>query len=236
MAEKTSPAAKANATPRKHKNPKALPGDVFISTFPAIQGAGPLGLGELLNGHETQFVAADLNEAKKLAKARGLGEEIVGMALTDPPWVLPSEFAEAANWPEAMHAACWLGFVALRNKTSTPEELLSDGGVIHNLAHMNLPASQVERQGDVSKRIAAKLPGQLRAIEERTPGYTRAVPDPRAMEYARTGKFSDTSVMEAHDAQGDYDDGDEGRPERPTDLLKRLFEEMESRQKAKSDA
>lgn len=127
-------------------------------------------------GVPTQFFAATFEDAQRYAKERGINEEILGLATSIPPIVLPSEWLAMGNIREALHAACWMGFVGLSSGKVTPYELLGDGGVIHNLSHLLLPKSNFEGQGENYERVLAELPARLKAVEAKIPGYTRPVP------------------------------------------------------------
>jgi hypothetical protein len=124
----------------------------------------------------TELFAHDYKEAEKDVKKRHLHETVVAMSTSTPPTVLPSEWWDAGNIPQALHAACWLGFVALMAKTSTPDELLNDGGIIHNLSHLMLPPSNFRGNEALVERLRGKMGDMLRALEAKTPGFTRPVP------------------------------------------------------------
>lgn len=155
----------------------AEPGEVFFAHYYPTKGDIPgtsVGLMDIINGTETQIYARTYKEAEKAAKERKLGEVIDSAGISDPPFLLASEWAEAGDWREAMHAACYLGFIAMKAGRCEIEELLGDGGIIHNLAHLNLKPSELNIQGEIVGRIKAALPKQLRNLESRVPGFTRA--------------------------------------------------------------
>jgi hypothetical protein len=126
----------------------------------------------------TQMFATCAEEAKQLMKERKLGERFEPMhmlfrAQADVPF-LPSELFEKGEYVEAMHAACWLGFVACSSGTATGQELLDDNGVIHNLAHMCLPKQILDNNSqDYVKAIHDSILPKLKALEAKTPGFKK---------------------------------------------------------------
>lgn len=155
------------------------PGEVFFARYYPTKGDIPgkiVGLLDTIIGTETQIYARTYKEARQAARDRKLGEVVDSAGTSDPPFLLASEWAEDGDWREAMHAACYLGFIAMKAGRCEIEELLGDGGIIHNLAHLNLKPSEVSLQGGIADRIKKELPKQLRNLESRTPGFTRPVP------------------------------------------------------------
>lgn len=77
----------------------------------------------------------------------------------------PSEDA-AHCCKEALHAACWLGYVAQASGAVSPMELLNDNGLIHELSHA--VAFGVGREIDLGLLVR-----EAQRVEHLTPGFTK---------------------------------------------------------------
>lgn len=164
-------------------NPPAnKPGQFFTTEHPPPTGYKP---GSPFEAPvPTQLFAPDLATAVKYTEERGMGEQVVSLGTAEPPIVLPSEWLDAGNLPQATHAACWLSYVALKAGVATVDELLSDNGILHDLIHLSLPADNFGGGArEIINRIRRLLPDALRALEAKTPGYTRPVPFDVAAHY-----------------------------------------------------
>lgn len=172
--------------PDDYNPSSATPGVVVFTQFPSPRSEllfpdSPDGSpADLVFGLRTELLAPDYKTAVAYAKERGIDEEVVSAGSERPPYMLPSEWYDAGNIPQALHAACFMGFVALKAGVATPEDLLSDGGIIHNLAHMLLKPSNFGPEADDPKSALHRVRGAmlegLRRLEARTPGYTRPTP------------------------------------------------------------
>lgn len=66
---------------------------------------------------------------------------------------------------EVAHAACFLGFVALKTEQATIDEILGDFGLVHEAIHIMLggpktpSAASVEELADMAESIAGRLRG-----------------------------------------------------------------------------
>jgi len=69
----------------------------------------------------------------------------------------------------ALHAACFLGYQALKSGAASPEDLLGDGGLIHEIAHVfDLPDAALTRSCQTLAEWAKR-------IENKTPGYPHSL-------------------------------------------------------------
>jgi hypothetical protein len=104
--------------------------------------------------YASHLYARTWGEAKQLAQLRGIGERVEGVC--EPQSDTPRDLASQA------HLACFLGFIALKAGTMTPEEVLGDMGVVHEAIHALC--------GDPSADMAAVEAGLAR-LRSRVPGY-----------------------------------------------------------------
>lgn len=130
----------------------------FVTSYPQARpdgGASAFG----------SFVfAEDWGDAEKVCRQRGVGEEVVGADEGREP--LPSDiWAESPGSSEALHALCWLGFLALSSKMATPAEVLGDLGFLHHALHIREtiseigPAEILEMVREVEAMVPGLLPG-----------------------------------------------------------------------------
>lgn len=96
----------------------------------------------------SHVVATDRSHAKHLCDLRGLGERIDGSidytysnSYPPPDNILPTEFLfRSQQLTKCLHTLCFVGLMLVNAKELTIEELLSDDGLIHSLAHfMDIP-------------------------------------------------------------------------------------------------
>jgi hypothetical protein len=132
--------------------------------------------GSIIDGEiHTQLFAGTIGEAQQIANQRNLGERVNVLASLigfDGVPDLPSDHYAAGRIAEALHAACWLGFIACKAGVTTGEELLDDNGVIHNLAHLNSPPEVLDAQNpELIRKIKRDIPRKLKALEAKTPGF-----------------------------------------------------------------
>ena len=68
--------------------------------------------------------------------------------------------------PEAedIHASCYFGYIALQSGSATPEDLLGDKGIIHELVHNML------YPGDPAVSEIKELIKKVKSIEDKIPG------------------------------------------------------------------
>lgn len=110
--------------------------------------------------------ARSLKDARRVTAARNLGESVGYGPTNSPDGLLPSQLLSKrrANEAEVMHAAIFLCWIAYRSGTMTPDDMLSDEGLLHQLAHH----FQFSDELLIPKR--RKLVDRLRALESRVPG------------------------------------------------------------------
>jgi hypothetical protein len=132
--------------------------------------------GTIVKGEsETQLFASTKPELINALEARKLNEKVsvLNTFLFKPEVpLLPSELYAKGRLQEALHAACWLGWLACKAGVTTGEELLDDNGVIHNLSHLCLPKKIVEiQEPKYFDKIKKDIPLKLKALEDKTPGF-----------------------------------------------------------------
>lgn len=132
--------------------------------------------GDIIDGiTQTQLFAETPRIAKELMEQRHLDEHINMFETAfrlHPINDLPSELYEAGKLREALHAACWLGFIACKAGVVKGEDLLDDNGVIHNLSHLCLPDEILKIQSPEYMRLMKEhVPKALKKLEHDTPGF-----------------------------------------------------------------
>lgn len=118
-------------------------------------------------GHSFSEVWAEsLGKAQAIADKRGFGPAAPynGPKLREfRPSVLATQPGGLAN-PHTLHSLCYVAFLAARSGVVTAEELVRDGGALHELAHALIgPRMRGGRQVEIA--IEA-----MRALERKTPG------------------------------------------------------------------
>lgn len=120
-----------------------------------------------------------LDDIPAFLDKRGMGEELNLLRTmlsegSEDELKLPSDWYKEGNIPQALHAAVWLGMVAVKSGVASGWELLWDEGVIHSLAHLNLPQEDVNaQQQDVVAKIRQQVLVDLLNLEASTPGFQR---------------------------------------------------------------
>lgn len=121
--------------------------------------------GQLAGRFAGHIWARSRRHAQAIAKRRGIYEVIDGYLGTRQPYSPPSVLVMKTKRDpaELFHAACFMGWLASRANISTGTELLSDSGVLHELAHyLQFGAGYMKRKNMASA---------LREIERAIPGY-----------------------------------------------------------------
>lgn len=109
--------------------------------------------------------ARSWRHARAVARRRGIYEVVDGYIGTKRPYDPPSVLLmrRKPDVPRLFHAACFMGWLASRANVVTGTEMLSDQGLIHELAHY------LHIGPDYMKRQAVR--DALREIERAIPGY-----------------------------------------------------------------
>ena len=116
-----------------------------------------------------EIEARTIAGAERLALQRGLNERVIGMGADAKPRT--QGIAELVLKPrrkpkdllDALHEACFLGFVGLQSGTLTARELLGDGGLVHELVH--------KMSGHTTPDLDARIAKMAREFECRVPGW-----------------------------------------------------------------
>lgn len=111
------------------------------------------------------------DHARRILKARGLGEKIMGAGpLLRAPSASKVLNSRKTSVPEKLHALVWLSYLALSSGKATVSEVLGDRtGILHGLAHLAIGLTKKDSPGVMSR---AELVRHVRAIEHRIPGYS----------------------------------------------------------------
>src|SRR5690348_7551478 len=109
--------------------------------------------------------ASDLNEAQRIADARGFGvaKPYSGPKLRE---FRPSRLAakKGLGSHDVFHSLCYVAFLAAKSGVVTAEELVCDGSALHELAHALIaPRARGGKQAEIA--IEA-----MRNLERKTPG------------------------------------------------------------------
>lgn len=75
--------------------------------------------------YASQVIAVSKEEAEKIIEGRGLDEKIVG-----------SREINSSDAYDLLHTVCFLGWIALRTGKASPDDILSDKGVLHEAIHL----------------------------------------------------------------------------------------------------
>ena len=114
-----------------------------------------------------QLFARNEQEANRLIGERHLGETLSGVA----PYTikLASDWLVERNYPQAIHAAVWEGYIACAAGVAMGYEFMCEGGILHDLAHLNINRGDARAQAETFDRVRRKLAD----LERRTPGFYR---------------------------------------------------------------
>lgn len=107
-------------------------------------------------------------EARRRVIQRNIGEEVSSpYPFKSKPHSLPSELlsAKRVRWTKVQHAVCWLGWLAVKQGIRSVDQLLSDTGLLHELAH------RADLNSGPSKRELAQA---LRRLEREVVGFAPA--------------------------------------------------------------
>lgn len=122
-------------------------------------------------GHSylTSMWASSRVQARRKVKERGLGEKLIDAWPSSRRWQGEMRASETVRTrrPVAtkMHALVWLANLALSSKVLGRDEVLGDGGFLHEGAHLFLGI------GTAYGKSAVAFSRHLEAIERRVPGY-----------------------------------------------------------------
>jgi|GEM_PF-3694370 len=97
------------------------------------------------------FVVADSWEgAKAIADARGLGEVVEGVqSVAD----FNADSVAVKSFSDLLHMGCFLSYVALKSGKATPEEILGDRGVLHEIVHVVTGSFDDKTRDNVNDKI-----------------------------------------------------------------------------------
>lgn len=89
--------------------------------------------------HIAQIYAKNKKECKRIIQIRNLNEKIIG-------WVKHSNVnPPPTDFNEKVHEACFLGYIGLKSKLLSLDEVLGDSGLLHQMAH-SLQFNTVDRK------------------------------------------------------------------------------------------
>lgn len=116
------------------------------------------------------ILAGSMNKAGEIARQRNIGETIISNpigvdVMPDYNGLTDEEFLN--QLPQIVHAAVFLGYIALSAETVTRDELLGDEGVIHKLTHLLDPFCREEY--NCAEEIV-KVRKQLYLLQKKVPG------------------------------------------------------------------
>ncbi len=115
----------------------------------------------------TFIEARTRREAENYARRRGMGEVVAGQSLGGHDVPRVSELVRKARTPrqklDCLHAATFLGYMALQSKVCQPFEVLGDQGIVHEIIHSFAGGG----------RPRAELSAELARIEGLIPGFPK---------------------------------------------------------------
>lgn len=123
--------------------------------------------------HSAEIEADDLTHARMLAVQRGLNEAVENVKEPSQSKLgLLRRFILERQWPEALHEATFLCFIGTSSGVLTAREVLHDGGLLHELAHLQVPA-ELNWTPELTEATIAKCLAQAKDYETRVPGWPR---------------------------------------------------------------
>lgn len=105
------------------------------------------------------ILCPDLATARALLDARNLNERIESTLMPVEPMPAYHELTDAAfvaQLPQVLHTATFWGYLALRARTLSVDEVLGDEGVVHELTHLLAQTTQANASfvGEVRTKLA----------------------------------------------------------------------------------
>lgn len=119
--------------------------------------------------YSTGLWATSKTDAIKKARRRGLRERVIGPSNDTYPPCSEVINSPDLSFPEKMHSVVWLSNLAIRSGIATPQDILSDVGIIHLLVHRLIGAASDD------PRI---LDFRVKKLESLVPGYLPVSPQP----------------------------------------------------------
>lgn len=145
----------------------------YITTYPAHCRIPRLGTGAYGSNN---LYASSLRDAYRIIAARGVGE-IIDFGPVKKPMGhpnIPKMITRRVAWLKVLHASCYMGWHAMRAEVVTPDELLGDGGLIHEIIHAMCGITDAEsaqdrrlRLADLAFDIETRIPGWRESEEEK---------------------------------------------------------------------
>lgn len=128
-----------------------------FTKLPRVPDAGTYGADLWARNHR---------HAVEVAEQRGFGERIISGPSRKPTThkLVSAQIEAHAPWDAVLHNAIFMGWVALRCRVATVDEILGDGGLVHEIMHA--------RVGVTGPGYRKRLASHARAIEALIPGWT----------------------------------------------------------------
>lgn len=130
-----------------------------------------------LDGAEyiTGLCAFNRSDADRLVEMRGIGERVwnegrapvEGISVRE---ILSRPQLTTGDYNAALHAACFLGWLAINSRAARPSDILGDRGLVHQLAHLACGDPGLIA-GDAHEPLIEYLITLATVIERRIPGW-----------------------------------------------------------------
>ncbi len=125
----------------------------------------------------THIYADSIYEAREIAKRRNIGEkelwkqgvvtngygQKMNMEIMNPDFRNLSNYEFLNKLPEIIHSACFMGFILSKQGKAKTEDLIGDGGIIHELIHLL-------QSGTENPREFIRIRGQFHAMQMQVEG------------------------------------------------------------------
>jgi len=135
-----------------------------------------------LDGAEyiSEVQAFDRNDAERLVEMRGIGERVwnegrapvEGVSIRE---ILSRPDLTVSDYNAALHAASFLGWLAISSRAARPCDILGDKGLVHQLAHLACGDPGLIA-GDAHGPLIEYLITLSVSIERRIPGWPNPAP------------------------------------------------------------
>lgn len=119
----------------------------------------------------SNIYADSLRDAHRVAANRGAGERIISGVCRKPTNHpdIPKMIIGRTKWLTVLHASCFMTWHAMRAGVATPDEVLGDGGLVHEIVHVMNGIRDEFEDAEAQRKRMAEL---AREIESRIPGWT----------------------------------------------------------------
>jgi hypothetical protein len=112
------------------------------------------------NEYSSFVIAENADEAHRIIKSRGIGEEIEGIndvvaGLERFSGLPDSEFL--VHLPRIAHQSCWVAWMALKSGQIDQDDILGDEGILHEIIHLIDPSTHTSENIQKSRALLARL-------------------------------------------------------------------------------